>query len=352
MEFTPALLRMNDGAAVTDGEDWEVRRTELLRLLEEHAYGRTPAAVPVTYEILRDSPRACGGDARKLDIKITCHFAAGEFSYPLRLFLPCGAGKKPLLMLMNFDKEPYCEYCPVEEITDNGFALAYLYYGDVTADNADLTDGAARFFPRAEDGADTGKIGIWAWSISRALDALETLPEIDADAVGVIGHSRLGKTALWCAANDARFRFVCSNDSGCMGAAYNRSRNAGGETLEVITRVFPYWFCDDLKQYAGGEARLPFDQHMLLACIAPRALLVNSAAQDDWADPPSEQLACAGASPAWEICGRAGYEGQTAPYGENEGSLTGDVGYFKRSGVHFLNRKDWLRFMAFVKARL
>ena len=352
MRFLPELMTMNDGAPVKNGADMARRRGELLSLLETHAYGVMPAAVPVRGEVIRETGRCCAGDARLLELKLTCRFETGEWSFPLRLFLPNEAGKRPLLLFLNFSEEPYCEYCPVEEIVDNGFALAYLYYEDVTSDDGDFENGAARFFPRTDGGTDVGKIGIWAWSLSRALDHLLTMERIDGGNVGVIGHSRLGKTALWCAANDERVRFVCSNDSGCMGAALHRGRNPGGETLADITRVFPYWFCGNLRKYAGTPDALPFDQHMLLACAAPRAVLVNSAALDAWADPPSEQLACAGASPAWEVCGAAGYLGGAEPYGENEGCLQGNVGYYKRSGVHFLGRKDWLRFMAFIREKM
>ena len=348
MRFEPDLLRMNDGTAVKTAAQMEQRRQELLALLEEHAYGAFPAAVPVRGTIVNESARACSGDARLCDIEIACDFGKESFVFPVKLFLPNTNGKKPLLVLINFSKDPYCEYVPVEEIVDNGFALAYLYYGDITADDGDFSNGAARFFPRTGSGRDPGKIGIWAWGVSRAVDYLVTLEWVDEKRLALIGHSRLGKTALWCAANDMRFQYVCSNDSGCMGAAYRGTWHAGGETVSSIARVFPYWFCENFQKYKEAPGTAPFDQHLLLACIAPRKLLVNSAALDAWADPVSEQYACVGASPAWEAYGKRGYLGSEKPYGTDEGCLQGDIAYYKRRGVHFLGRRDWLNFMAFI----
>ena len=96
-----------------------------------------------------------------------------------------------------------------------------------------------------------GKIGMWAYAASRILDYLYTLDCVDKTRVGVIGHSRLGKTALWAGANDTRFKLVISNNSGCCGAAL--ARRDFGETVEIITHYFPHWFISSFTQYANNE---------------------------------------------------------------------------------------------------
>ena len=349
MRYEPDLLTFQNGAPVRTATEMDARRPELLEILKEHVYGDLPPAAPAEAAFTRAEERVCSGNAALYETEVRCALPAGVFRFPLRLFLPNGGGKKPLLLLINFDPSPWCKYVPVEEITDNGFALAYLYYQDITSDDADFSNGLAALLPRTGSGREPGKIGMWAWGLSRALDVLLARGDLDAERVGVIGHSRLGKTALWCAANDERVKYVCSNDSGCMGAAYNRTRHEGGETFGVIARVFPYWFCENFQKYKETPAEaLPFDQHFLIACAAPRRVLVNSAALDLWADPASEQFACAAASPAWEIRGLPGYTGGEKPYAPDEGSPYGDVAYYKRRGVHFLGRKDWQNFMAFM----
>lgn len=135
---------------------------------------------------------------------------------------------------------------------------------------------------------------MWAWAAQRVLDYAQTLDELlDLDCAIVCGHSRLGKTALLAAATDKRFAFAYSNDSGCSGAAITREKQ--GENVKDICERFPYWFCENYKLYIDNEQNMPFDQHYLLASIAPRKVLVGSAAEDIWADPISEFLCCVAA---------------------------------------------------------
>jgi hypothetical protein len=238
---------------------------------------------------------------------------------------------------------------PVEFLASRGFALATLYAGDVDPDFDDGFGNGVHALEKGErDNTSGGTIAAWAWGLSRALDALQQVDGIDRERVIAVGHSRLGKTALWAAAQDERFFGAIANGSGCLGAALSRRRF--GERIADITSRFPHWFCGRCFDYVDAEAELPIDQHMLLALLAPRPLYIASAADDLWADPRGEFLSCLHAQPAFELLGERGLGVDDLP--PLNQSIGDRIGYHIRPGKHDLTPADWWHFMAFAERQL
>ncbi len=375
------------GDPVNTAEQWTgQRRSEVLGLFAEHVYGHTPpGAVDVHHELTESNDHVFDGRARRQQVRL--HFRANghEIAADLLIYLPRTAtGPVPLFLGLNFfgnhtittdpevhlnqnwmrsnpeigvvdhratadSRGAYARRWPVELILQRGYGLATLYSGDIDPDVDDgFQNGVHPLFyangqtqPAANE---WGTLAAWAWGLSRSLDYLETDNTIDASRVAVLGHSRLGKAALWAGARDERFALVISNNSGCGGAALSRRRF--GETIERINTSFPHWFCGGHQRYNGREDDLPIDQHMLLALMAPRPVYVASAVEDLWADPRGEFLAARHAEPVYALLGRSGLGIENFP---PVNQPVGDtIGYHVRTGKHDVTIYDWQRYLDFA----
>lgn len=378
----PDVLKRTDGREVRTAKQWERdRRPELLSVFRRQMYGALPGTdVEVVSKCLEESADAVGGKATRRQVELTFARNGVERKAILLIYLPNGAeGPVPCFLGFNFQgnqttsfdpaviPSQYSEYpagnrdsrWDVESIVDAGYALVTAHYYDFFYDRED--DDFEGKYPKSIfalfgrdssadfSGSEGRAISAWAWGYSRVLDYLAgSETRIDPSRVAVMGHSRLGKAALWAGANDPRFALVISNDSGCCGAALSKRRI--GEDLHRILR-FRHWFCKDFDKYTDNEEALPFDQHELLALIAPRPLYVASAAGDVWADPKGEFLAAAEASRVYALYGLEGLSVDGMP-SVGVPLHGGCVGYHIREGKHDVTPLDWRHFISFANKHL
>lgn len=382
----PDPLISFSGEKITNAQDWtRKRRPELLQFFKKQVYGNVPGKLDdFSVKVLEHSDQAINGKAKRKQVELTFERNGKKLSFTILIYTPKNVAKAPIFLGHNFygnhtigtdenviiskawarNNETFgieenklteksrgvrSSRWPIEKIIDGGFGLAAIYYGEVDPDKNDFSDGVHRLLYDEEQQepktGEWGSIAGWAWGLSRAMDYFSQDSEVDESQVIVFGHSRLGKASLWAGATDTRFAAVISNDSGCGGAALSKRRY--GETIHVINKAFPHWFCRNFRSYNENEDALPVDQHQLLALIAPRPLYVASAKKDRWADPHGEFLSAHYATPVYKLFGKEGIPSNKMP--ETNEPTQNTVAYHVRTGKHDVTDYDWEQYIVWAK---
>lgn len=354
--LSPVLGPFLNDPPVADAASWRARRGLLLRAFEHHVYGAAPAPLaPNVFARETIAPEHAGGvegvEQWRVDLG-----GAGHFH--LALSMPPGDEPKPVILALNFSGNraafpgrpeaierpsiciqwfcrhgfldpglktifgPHINGPPFADVTARGYAVAMLYGGDIVPD----VPRPARAVLDEFGPDDTGALMAWAWTASRAYDALAADPRFDASRIALFGQSRQGKTALLAGAFDERFAAIVALQAGRGGDAPRDSIT--GEPITHMLRTFPHWYSPRFAEPG------PADAHHLLALIAPRPLLVGHAKRDEWADPAGAREARAAAAPAFDLLGGP------------------PPSAFLRAGGHGIHRRDWIETLNFLDARM
>lgn len=380
----PDPLLTPQGTRVATLVQWQQQRQYWLKQFAENVYGITPTQkVQVRYETVSVTPVYEGKATRKI-VKI--HWVDYPQLMPLEvlLYIPNTTMVVPVALGLNFmgnaattsdadvpistvwarntdngtvvgnrfsekSRGVQVERWETKRLIQNGIALATAYYGDIEPDHPEgWKTGIRSVLGNPNQPNNWGAIGAWAWGLSRIMDYLETEKQIDTHRSFLTGHSRLGKAALWAAAQDERFAAINSNCAGEGGAALSR-RNFG-ETIQRLNDAFPHWFCQNYRQYNNNAAQMPTDQHILLCLLAPRPLYVASASEDLWADPKGEFLSLKAAQSVYQLWGETELgEIQQPPINQSVGNK---IRYHLRAGKHDITPYDWTQYIIFIQQQL
>lgn len=384
-------LQFSNGRPVTTAREWtQKRRPEIERLFEENVFGRTPmnAKIPLRANVVEMDRHALNGRAIRKQIDL-CFTAKGVDGPKMRLllYLPAHTRHRSAVILgLNFSgnqtvlDDPVIQLTPiwskpkpatapvrllpeektrgsqtqewqVEKVLARGYGLATVYYGDIEPDfNNEIQHSVRQLFLRPgqanPDADEWGAIGAWAWGLSRAVDYLVTDKDINPQQITVTGHSRLGKTADWAAAQDERFAAVLSTESGKAGQS--PSRREIGETVQHLEHSFSYWFCANYAKWVGHDQEIPADGNLLLSLIAPRPLYVASAVLDQWSDPRGEFISAVSASRVYNLLGKQGLAPDAVMPAVDQPIFAGDVAYHIRAGKHDVTAFDWDHYLDFL----
>lgn len=369
----PDPLTLKNGKPVKDpGTWWKKRRPELQEEFEREIYGRLPAQTPsVKWELLRQTDTMIG--ARPAVTK----FLRGHVdnsAYPevkveiqFSVTVPRDTrGRVPVIIEFGFNF-PGGSRLPVtpagtapvkswqEQVLERGWGFAILIPTSYQADNgAGLTQGIIGLCNKGKfrKPDDWGTLRAWAWGASRAVDYLETDPDVDAKKLAIEGLSRYGKAALVTMAFEPRLALACIGSSGAGGIKI--LRRIYGEQVENLASSGEYhWFAGNFIRYAADpltQNDLPVDAHELLALCAPRPVFISSgspAVEGKWVDAKGMFLGAAHAGPVYELLGKKGLGTLEYP-AEKTLIADGDIAFRQHDGGHTVG-PNWPFFLAFAE---
>lgn len=371
----PDPLVLSDGRHVRDAETWEgLRRPEILELYRADIYGRVPSTAPqVRFEVVDRGAPALGGRALRRIVAARFGRAPDSRRVFLVMYLPARAARPvPMLLHLTFTGDPsvpasyrpirppptgagpasgaFTELAPIDEVLARGYGYAIVRYTQIEPDGKpDPTSANVRGLalqPGATPPPDAwGSLSAWAWGASRIVDYFETDPSVDSKRIALIGHSRLGKTAIWAGAQDARFAVVFSSCAGEMGTSL--ARRDYGETVDDMASGFPWQFAGRFQRYVGHWNELPVDTHFAIALNAPHPVLITAGTQDQWADPRGEFLAEVAAGPVYRLLGRRDL-GTSAFPPPDRPVVSGDLAFNYHTGPHRITAGEWRLFLDFA----
>ncbi len=254
-------------------------------------------------------------------------------------------GFSPLERLQSYALGRYHVSPPIKEMIERGYAYAEINVLDYIVDASNLGSLQLELLSRGHN-EDTswGALAAWASQFSRAVDYLDTDEELDAERTAIYGHSRYAKAALVAGAFDDRIDAVIAHQSGRGGAALTRS--VVGEPTSEMTATYHDWFSTAYTKRTQNSKELPFDQHQLIALLAPRPVLLGNARRDKWSDPNGAFRAAQGANPAYELFGSEGLTTERL----NEFDPDADIAFWIRPGTHGEVKEDWSAFLEFLDA--
>ncbi|MEJ1970256.1 MAG: hypothetical protein WDN03_16755 [Rhizomicrobium sp.] len=356
----PDPLTFADGRPVATPAAWRRRRAELLARFDRAIYGRVPAHLPpVVWTVADSAPEtvgtapaitrhvvghAGGADPRAIDIQLTLTLPANVRT-PVPVILQIGTARAFPGMTSTWRAQ----------VLAKGWAAATLIATSVQPD--DGTGLAAGIIGLADHGALRprdlwGALRAWAWGASRALDYFASDPALDAQRVGIEGHSRYGKAALVAMAYDPRFAIAFVSSSGAGGA--NLLRRNFGERIENLAGANEYhWFAGNFLKYAGPltAGDLPVDAHELIALCAPRPVFIGAGRDGDrWVDAHGMFLAEVAAGPVYRLLGARDLGTTTMPPVDTA-LLGGDLAFRQHPGGH-TPEPNWPAFLDFARRYL
>jgi len=305
-----------NGQRISSKADWVCRRAEIAAQVQEYELGPKPPR-----------PSTVTGSFEGGRLGITASEGGKTVSFSVGITRPENAPAGPIPALIVIGRSSLSPFFASKGLAvidfDNNAMGAQGNQGDGAARTN--TRGQGTFYELYGKEHPASSMMAWAWGVSRIIDALAATPaaNIDVQHLAVTGCSRNGKGTLVVGAFDERIALTVPQESGAGGSASWRISQAqmdayraknpnpkGGEgvqTLASATGEQP-WFRASFAQFGKSSEdvqRLPFDHHMVLGLVAPRALFVLDNTDMMWLGDESSFTNLVAASEIWKGLGAA-----------------------------------------------
>ena len=258
--------------------DWEVKRNQILDSLQA-VMGPLPSTEQIDFDVqYHDSLK----ETRYTRYFISFKVAENEY-LPVYLYIPNGKEpnrKYPAMLALHptgdlgkkiIDGEGKANRAYAKELAHRGYVVIspdYPSFGDL--DNYDFQND--RYLSGTMKGI---------FNHIRCVDLLQSMPEVNSEHIGVIGHSLGGHNALFAAAFDTRLKVVVTSCGWTEFEYYDIGEAAekryGGKLGPWAQDRYMPLLRD--KYHLDGD-KIPFNFHEIIAAIAPRYFFSNSPVND------------------------------------------------------------------------
>jgi hypothetical protein len=311
-----------NGQRITTRAEWACRRAEIAAQVQEYELGPKPPKPSIVTGALDGS-----------QLRITAGEPARTVSFSVEIArppsAPAGRAIPALIVVGRSALAPVFSERGVAVVTFDNNAMG-AQGNKREGDTYKSTRGQGLFYELYGKEHPASSMMAWAWGVSRIIDALASTPDahIDPTRVAVSGCSRNGKGALVVGAFDERIALTVPQESGAGGSAswrisqwqmdqYRATVNpapTGGQGVQTLAHASGEqpWFRASFADFGKTSAdvnRLPFDHHMLLGMVAPRALFVLDNTDMVWLGAESSFTTSVAAAEIWTALGAQGAMG-------------------------------------------
>ena len=324
--FLPDPLMLDEGGKnipVTTMDQWKEKREWMRNQLEYYITGTYPPKPDnLKSKILNEKK-----DGKTVVRMIELSFGPeNQAILTIELMIPPGKGPFPVFLT----QWSHREWAQI--------AVRRGYIGCVYA-GADSKDDTEKYSEIWAGQYDFTRLMRRAFGGYRAIDYLYTLPFVDKDKIGITGHSRNGKLSLMAAAFDERIG-ACILSSGGSGAEVPwryTSQNYDIEDIALLACAQPAWLHPRLRFFIGRENKLPVDQNLFMALIAPRGLMLSTAITEGAGNPWGIEQAFLASQKVYKFLGAENNLAFRGRYGEH--------------GISARDMEDYMDFFDYVFKR-